>query len=101
LARIKEYTTRRRKRLLVVEDNPDEQLSIAELLGHDDIEIATASTGSEALAALKSQPSDCVVLDLRLPDMSGFEVLAPLPSDGALSTVPVGVFPGRTPSAAE
>src|SRR5262249_52914947 len=42
LARIKEYTTRRRKRLLVVEDNPDERLSIAELLGHDDIEIATA-----------------------------------------------------------
>ena len=101
LARIKEYTTRRRKRLLVVEDNPDEQLSIAELLGHDDIEIATASTGSEALAALKSQPSDCVVLDLRLPDMSGFEVLEQIRSDAGLSDVPVVVFTGRELSAEE
>src|SRR5947208_11788453 len=41
LARIQEYANPRRKRLLVVEDNPDEQMSIAELLGHDDIEIAT------------------------------------------------------------
>jgi HAMP domain-containing protein/CheY-like chemotaxis protein/signal transduction histidine kinase len=101
LARIKEYTTRRRKRLLVVEDNPDERLSIAELLGHDDIEIATAGTGAEALAALKEQPSDCVVLDLRLPDMSGFEVLERIRSDAQLSDVPVVVFTGRELSAEE
>jgi CheY-like chemotaxis protein len=101
LARIKEYTARRRKRLLVVEDNPNEQLSIAELLGHDDIEIATAGTGAEALAALKEQPSDCVVLDLRLPDMSGFEVLEQIRSDAELSDVPVVVFTGRELSAEE
>ena len=40
----------RRRRLLVVEDNPSEQLSIRELLGHDDIDIVTAGTGAEALA---------------------------------------------------
>ncbi len=101
LARIKQYTARRRKRLLVVEDNPDEQLSIAELLGHDDIEIATAATGAEALAALKEQPSDCVVLDLRLPDMSGFEVLERIRSDAEISDVPVVVFTGRELSAEE
>jgi CheY-like chemotaxis protein len=101
LSRIKEYTARRRKRLLVVEDNPDEQLSIAELLGHDDIEIASATTGAEALAALKAQPSDCVVLDLRLPDMSGFEVLERIRNDAALSDVPVVVFTGRELSAEE
>src|SRR5262249_36570475 len=101
LARIKEYTTRRRQRLLVVEDNPDEQVSTAESLGTDDLETATASTGSEALAALKSQPSDCVVLDLRLPDMSGFEVLEQIRSDAGLSDVPVVVFTGRELSAEE
>jgi len=101
LARIKQYTARRRKRLLVVEDNPDEQLSIAELLGHDDIEIATAATGAQALAALKEQPSDCVVLDLRLPDMSGFEVLERIRSDAEISDVPVVVFTGRELSAEE
>ena len=76
--RIKEYSTPRRKRLLVVEDNPAEQLSISELLGYDDVEIETAGTGRDALAALRRHPADCVVLDLRLPDMSGFEVLEQL-----------------------
>src|SRR5262249_5552821 len=52
LARIKEYAKRRRKRLLVVEDDHTEQMSIAALLGHDDIEIVTAGTGSEALNTL-------------------------------------------------
>ena len=78
LRRIKEYSTPRRKRLLVVEDNPAEQLSISELLGYDDVEIETAGTGRDALAALRRHPADCVVLDLRLPDMSGFEVLEQL-----------------------
>ena len=72
LRRIKEYSTPRRKRLLVVEDNPAEQMSISELLGHDDVEIETAGTGRGALDTLRRQPADCVVLDLRLPDMTGF-----------------------------
>ncbi len=55
LRRIKEYSTPRRKRLLVVEDNPAEQLSISELLGYDDVEIETAGTGRDALAALRRQ----------------------------------------------
>jgi CheY-like chemotaxis protein/two-component sensor histidine kinase len=101
LARIKEYAKRRRKRLLVVEDDRTEQMSIAELLGHDDIEIVTAGTGSEALNTLRKEPCDCVVLDLRLPDMSGFEVLENLRADASLSDVPVVVFTGRELSAEE
>ena len=101
LRRIKEYSTPRRKRLLVVEDNPAEQLSISELLGYDDVEIETAGTGRDALAALRRQTADCVVLDLRLPDMSGFEVLEQLGADPALSEVPVVVFTGRELSAEE
>jgi len=101
MRRIKEYSMPRRKRLLVVEDNPAEQLSISELLGYDDVEIETAGTGKEALAALRRQPADCVVLDLRLPDMTGFEVLEQLGADEALSEVPVVVFTGRELSAEE
>ena len=95
LSRIKEYATPRRKRLLVVEDNPAEQMSISELLGHDDVEIETAGTGRGALDTLRRQPADCVVLDLRLPDMTGFEVLEELAADEQLSDVPVVVFTGR------
>jgi hypothetical protein len=95
LNRIKEYTTPRRKRLLVVEDNPAEQLSIRELLGYEDIDVEIASTGSQALAAIDSQAFDCVVLDLRLPDMSGFEILERFRDTPALSDLPVVVFTGK------
>jgi CheY-like chemotaxis protein/signal transduction histidine kinase/HAMP domain-containing protein len=101
LSRIKEYSRPRRKRLLVVEDNAAEQISIAELLGHDDIEILTVQTGAEALAKLQAQPCDCVVLDLSLPDMSGFDVLEHIRDDEALSDIPVVVFTGRELSAEE
>jgi CheY-like chemotaxis protein len=95
LSRIKDYASSRRKRLLVIEDNPAEQMSIVQLLGHDDIDILTATTGSEALDLLRKQRCDCAVLDLRLPDMSGFEVLEAIRDEEALSDLPVVVFTGR------
>jgi len=95
LARIKEYAMPRRKRLLVVEDNAAEQLSIRELLGYDDIDIDVVGTGEEALTVLHAEPFDCVVLDLRLPDMSGFDVLERLRDDTSLGDVPVVVFTGK------
>ena len=95
LSQIKEYAKPRRKRLLIVEDNAAEQMSIKELLAHDDIEIVTTGTGAEALSTLRENPCDCVVLDLRLPDMSGFEVLDSIRNDDSLSEVPVVVFTGR------
>jgi HAMP domain-containing protein/CheY-like chemotaxis protein/signal transduction histidine kinase len=95
LSQIKEYAKPRRKRLLIVEDNQAEQMSIRELLDHDDIEIVTTETGAGALSTLRANPCDCVVLDLRLPDMSGFEVLDSIRNDETLSDVPVVVFTGR------
>ena len=100
LSRIKEFAEPRRRRLLVVEDNEAEQMSIRELLGHDDIEIVNAETGSDALTRCKPQ-CDCVVLDLRLPDMSGFEVLEHMRDDRELADIPVVVFTGRELSAEE
>ncbi len=93
--RIREFSMPRRRRLLVVEDNPGEQLSIRELLGHDDIDVEIASSGAEALEAMKTGSFDCVVLDLRLPDMSGFDVLESLRDTPELSDLPVVVFTGK------
>ncbi|MFZ1014971.1 MAG: HAMP domain-containing protein, partial [Terracidiphilus sp.] len=95
LSRIKEYSQPRRKRLLVVEDNPAEQLSTRELLGHEDIDIDVADSGAKALQVLEDRSYDCVVLDLRLPDMTGFEVLEKLRDTPKLQDVPVVVFTGR------
>jgi HAMP domain-containing protein/signal transduction histidine kinase/DNA-binding response OmpR family regulator len=94
-SRIKEYASPHLKRLLVVEDNPGEQLSIRELLGHQDIQVTIAATGEEALAAIAQQPFDCMVLDLRLPDMTGFDVLERLRDTPSLIDLPVVVFTGK------
>ena len=60
-----------------------------------DIEISTASTGAEALDALHDHPFDCCVLDLRLPDMSGFELLDNSRRSLSLRDVPIVVFTGK------
>jgi CheY-like chemotaxis protein/signal transduction histidine kinase len=95
LTRIKEYSTPRRKRLLIVEDNPAEQLSIQELLGYEDIDVTVVSSGEEAVNAVSKESFDCIVLDLRLPDISGFEVLERFRDMPMLGDVPVVVFTGK------
>jgi CheY-like chemotaxis protein len=95
LTRIKEYSSPRRKRLLVVEDNPAEQLSIKELLGYDDIDVTVVGTGNDAIENINRNTFDCVVLDLRLPDMSGFDVLEQLRGIPAANDLPVVVFTGK------
>jgi HAMP domain-containing protein/CheY-like chemotaxis protein len=95
LERLKEFTVSRKKRLLIVEDNDIERASIIELLGYDDIETIDVASGNEALQSMRNHIFDCVVLDLHLPDMSGFELLEKLHADPALAGIPVVVFTGK------
>ena len=95
LSRINDYVKPRKKRLLIAEDNEAERFGVSELLAHPDIEIATADSGRGALDKLREQRFDCMVLDLRLPDMSGFEVLEEMQKDETLADLPVVVFTGR------
>jgi CheY-like chemotaxis protein len=84
-----------KKRLLVVEDNDIERQSIVELLNHDDIDVMAVGTGRDALQRLADGQIDCCVVDLRLPDMSGLEMLERLQQDAALRDIPVVVFTGK------
>jgi CheY-like chemotaxis protein/HAMP domain-containing protein len=95
LDRIKKFVEPHVKRLLIVEDNEIERQSIVDLLGHDDIEITTAATGAEAMERLLDRPVDCCVLDLRLPDMTGFELLDKLQAEPTLREIPIVVFTGK------
>ena len=95
LERIRTYVTPHTKRLLVIEDDDRERRSIIELLAHDDIEAVGASTGEEALAMLAATPFDCCVVDLRLPDMTGFELLERMQERPALRDLPIVVYTGR------
>jgi CheY-like chemotaxis protein len=93
--RLRDFAKPRARQLLVVEDNEAERMSIVELIGHDDVQITTASNGCEALDAMHSRAFDAVVLDLRLPDISGFELLDRMQGDPLLCDVPVVVFTGK------
>ncbi|HEX6865348.1 MAG TPA: response regulator, partial [Thermoanaerobaculia bacterium] len=95
LDRIRTYVTPHTKRLLVVEDNDIERESIVALLDYDDIEVTAVGTGAEAFAALLDRGFDCCVVDLRLPDMSGFELLEKVQSEPSLRDVPVVVYTGK------
>jgi HAMP domain-containing protein/CheY-like chemotaxis protein/signal transduction histidine kinase len=93
--RVIRYSTPRVKQLLVIEDDPGERAGIQELLGHDDIAITQVGTGAEALGALRGKSFDCAVLDLRLPDVSGFDLLEQIRQVPELSDLPIVVFTGK------
>jgi CheY-like chemotaxis protein len=101
LQRLKAFARPHTKRLLVVEDNDMERQCIIDLIGHSDIEITGVATGSDALAALHELAYDCVVLDLRLPDMTGFELLDRIQAEPALRQLPIIVFTGKNLSVEE
>jgi CheY-like chemotaxis protein/HAMP domain-containing protein len=95
LERMRVYTLPRIKRLLVIEDDAGERLGIEELIRHDDLEIDSVGTGEEAMARLHAGGYDCVVLDLRLPDISGFDLIDRIQAEPAMRDVPIVVFTGK------
>jgi CheY-like chemotaxis protein/signal transduction histidine kinase/HAMP domain-containing protein len=95
LAKITQFALRPVKQLLVVEDDAAARDSIVALIDHEDVEITLTGTGKDALEQIQSGAYDCVVLDLRLPDMSGFELLDRIRADAAARDVPIVVFTGR------
>jgi len=89
------------RRLLIVEDDRDEAKSMVALLEESDVDITVAASGGEALAALRGEPFDCLVLDLGLADMSGFELLERIQEMDDARRVPVIIHSGRELTAAE
>ena len=84
------------KRVLVVEDDPRQRESIALLLGTDGVDIAGVASAAEALAQLRASTYDCMVMDLNLPDLSGFELLEQMAEQEGVSFPPVIVYTGRS-----
>jgi CheY-like chemotaxis protein len=92
---LKVFIDQKVRNLLVVEDNDVERQSIVELIGDGDVKTTAVATGAEALAALESQRFDCLVLDLGLSDMSGFDLLERMKASPTLRQVPVIVYTGK------
>ena len=95
LNNIKQFIERPVKRLLIVEDDELQRSSVLELIGNSDVASTAVSTGEEALAALQAEPFDCIVLDLGLPDMTGFELIAQIQGDLNLGNLPIIIYTGK------
>ncbi|HEV8443556.1 MAG TPA: response regulator, partial [Steroidobacteraceae bacterium] len=93
--RIQNFIEPRVRELLVIEDDEAEQVSIEALIGGDDINITRAGSGREGLEKLRARKFDCVILDLKLPDVSGFDLLSEIQRDDRLRDIPIVVFTGR------
>ncbi len=89
------------RRVLIVEDNAVQREAVAKLLTSHDVETVSAGTAAETLALLKDQTFDCMVLDLSLPDASGYSLLETISQDDTHSFPPVIVYTGRVLSADE
>ncbi|HEX6098725.1 MAG TPA: HAMP domain-containing protein, partial [Thermoanaerobaculia bacterium] len=94
-SKIQGFLERPNKSLLVVEDNEQQRHAIVELIGENDVDITAVGTGEEALRLLSERHFDCMVLDLGLPDMSGFDFINRLKNDLGVTDVPIVVYTGR------
>ncbi|HKS21857.1 MAG TPA: response regulator, partial [Thermoanaerobaculia bacterium] len=94
-AKIRGFVERPNKSLLVIEDNEPQRQAITELIGEGDVEITAVGSGEEALQMLRDRHFDCMVLDLGLPDMSGFDFIRRMRDELQINDTPVVVYTGR------
>jgi hypothetical protein len=95
VAGLKDFVSRKVKRLLLVEDDETLQRSINELLGGEDIEIKSVATGEDALSALSEEKFDCAIVDLMLPDMEWSELIGKIKQNSGFPELPVIVHTGK------
>jgi CheY-like chemotaxis protein/signal transduction histidine kinase/CHASE3 domain sensor protein len=99
--RIETKLTQKIKRVLLVEDDDRQRDSVVQLISDDDVEIVAVGSGGEALALLRTTVYDCMIIDLKLPDMQGNELLQRMASESLAAFPPVIVYTGRNLSRAE
>jgi CheY-like chemotaxis protein/CHASE3 domain sensor protein len=95
LGRLENKLAQSVRRVLVVEDDERQRESIRELLAMGDLQITAVESAGKALEALRTLTFDCMVMDLSLPDFSGFELLERMQEEDGVSVPPVIVYTGR------
>jgi signal transduction histidine kinase/DNA-binding response OmpR family regulator len=86
----------RLRQVLVVEDDARQLESITRLLEHEDVRIVGVASATDALARLRDTTFDCMVMDLNLPDLSGYDLLEQMAEQDGVSFPPVIVYTGRS-----
>jgi signal transduction histidine kinase/CheY-like chemotaxis protein/HAMP domain-containing protein len=95
LARTKEFIDRPVKNLLVVEDDPNQRMSIEQLVGDGQVDVIGVGSGEAALEAIQARRFDCVIVDLGLPDLPGAELIERMRRTKGGEEVPIVVYTGQ------
>jgi CheY-like chemotaxis protein len=95
LSGLRSFVDQPARRLLIVEDDDTQRKSIIELIGNSDVKTTAVASGKEAIEAMRNEEFDCMVLDLKLPDMSGFELLERLKREPSAERIRVVVYTGK------
>jgi CheY-like chemotaxis protein len=95
LDKVEHFVSRKPKKLLIIEDNKQQNEAVKELIGNGDVKCYSAFSGKEALDLLSANSFDCIIVDLGLPDMTGFNFLEKIREDKQLSKIPVIVYTGK------
>ncbi len=77
------------KKVLIIEDYPATAEMISNILKTEGIDVVTAADGPSGLAKAKSAKPDLILLDIMMPEMSGFEVCEKLKADSGTSSIPI------------
>jgi CheY-like chemotaxis protein/CHASE3 domain sensor protein len=93
--KLQEKSAQQIKRVLLVEDDERQRDSVVQLIADEDVRIDAVGSGEEALALLRSEIFDCMIIDLKLPDMQGKELLENMSHEELVSFPPVIVYTGR------
>ncbi|MGI9140629.1 MAG: HAMP domain-containing protein [Gemmatimonadaceae bacterium] len=99
--RIATFIDQREKSLLIVEDDETQRNSMVELIGDEDVKIVAVESAEAALEALAAQKFDCMVVDLGLRDMSGFDLLERVKQDPEMQEMPIIIYTGKELTPAE
>jgi len=93
--RIENFISRKIKNLLIIEDNENSRKAMRILIGNGDVKCFEAGTGKDALAIYQQNHIDCIILDIGLPDMSGFDLIYKLENLKDHNIPPIIVYTGK------
>ncbi|MBE8398655.1 response regulator [Leptospira borgpetersenii] len=93
--RIEHFISRKMKNLLIIEDDANSRSTTRKLIGNDDVKCFEASSGKEALSVYSENHFDCIVLDIGLPDMSGFDLIREMEKIKEKQIPPIIIYTGR------
>jgi len=94
-SKIIDFVERKVKQLLIVEDNLAERKKMVKLIGNGDVKTTAVGTGEEAMDLLRKEKFDCIIVDLKLPGMSGLDLIEKINSELNLKDLPIIVFTAK------